>query len=155
MGQARNVGQAQAQPPQPQIIIVKEERESLISKGIGSAFAPLVFFSGAAGMLTGAVAGAAKTGSAAGMVLGAFAGGVVVTTVATLGVKTIQLGADAALNCTFFVLKIPFKVTAYALNGIGYGLSCAYDSIAGSNASQVEPDDVTEDELLELKDKMA
>lgn len=144
----------QAQPPQPQVIIVREERESLISRGIGSAFAPVVFFSGAIGMAAGALAGAGQTGSGTGLIIGAFVGGTVTATAATLGVKAIQLGADFALNTAFFVLKLPFRATACVLNGVTSGLNFAYEAIAGSNPVENGTNDSDQD-ILKLREKIA
>ena len=91
-----------------QVIYIKEERESLVSRGIGSVFGPVVLLSGAAGLIVGGVAGLAEEHSYP--IVTALVSGAVATTIATGGVRTLQLIADLGVDATVYAVKLPFRL---------------------------------------------
>lgn len=138
--------------PQPQIIYIKEEKESFVSKGIGNAMGPFVQYAGLAGFVAGALTGLLQRHSHP--LVTAVVGASVVAGVATIGVNTLQAAADFGVNATIYTVKLPFRGAAYLISGTATGIQSAYNSIRGENSTAKE-EDITSEEALALKDKIA
>lgn len=99
----------------PQVIIITENKESLVSSGIGSLFGRPVAIIGAAGFISGGFVGVFQNHTYP--LISAMVAGAIATTAATLCVQTLQVTADLGVNTTLFALKLPFKLVFAVING--------------------------------------